>query len=202
LREPDALERFFEEVFAATDFKLSVKTRIGFESADEFERLLQIYNRFPIELLIIHPRTRVQMYKGMPDMDTFAIAVAQCKMPLCYNGNINTAEQFHSVCSRFENLDSVMLGRGAVANPAIFREIKGGEPLCTDELLEFTDRLIEKYIPLLGSDVYTLHKLKEIWLYCIENYPFEKKSAKLIKKATKLSEFRKSLDFLPRECQL
>ncbi|MBR2404409.1 MAG: tRNA-dihydrouridine synthase family protein [Clostridia bacterium] len=201
LREPDALERFFEEVFATTDFKISVKTRIGFSAPDEFERLIEIYNRFAIELLIIHPRTRAQMYKAMPDMDAFATAVSKCKMPLCYNGNINTKEQFGSVCSRFENLDSVMLGRGAVANPAIFREIKGGKPLSTNELLCFTDRLIEKYNPLLGSDIYTLHKLKEIWLYCIENYPCEKKTAKLIKKAAKLGEFRKSLDLLPKECQ-
>lgn len=202
LREPEALEKFLEEVFATTDFKLSVKTRVGFASGDEFKRLLEIYNRFPLELLIIHPRTRAQMYKGMPDMDLFATADAQCKMPLCYNGNINTVEQFNEVCNKFENLDSVMLGRGALANPAIFREIKGGEPLVTDELLAFTDALIEKYIPLLGSDIYTLHKLKEIWLYCIENYPFEKKTAKLLRKATRLSEFRKILDFLPKECQL
>jgi len=130
-------------------------------------------------------------------MDSFSDAFSGFEGNLCYNGNINTTDDYNSLLRQYPTLNSVMIGRGAITNPAIFREIKGGKPLSTCELIEFTDLLIEKYIPLLGSDIYTLHKLKEIWLYMAENFPSEKKTTKLIRKSNKLSELRKALDFLP-----
>ena len=81
-----------------------------------------------------------------------------------------------------------MIGRGAVANPAIFREIKGGKALQTDELIRFTELLTERYLEVLGSEIYTLHKLKEIWLYIMWMFPEEKKILKAIKKANRLGD--------------
>ena len=52
------LETFFDEIFARTPVRVSVKTRIGFSSPDEFAHLLDIFNRYPISELTIHPRTR------------------------------------------------------------------------------------------------------------------------------------------------
>lgn len=198
LKNPDELDRFLNEIFSCTDFKISLKTRLGFYSNEEFPHLLSIYKKYPLSLLIVHPRTREQMYKGEPDMDSFSYAFSEFEERLCYNGNINTLSDYLAVSKLYPNLHSVMIGRGAIANPAIFREIKGGKPLSTDELLCFTDKLIDKYIALFGNDVYTLHKLKEIWLYAITNYPDEKKTAKLIRKSNRLSEFRKALDLLPQ----
>ena len=198
LKEPEKLREFFEGVFASSDFKISVKTRIGFSSEEEFDRLFEIYSSFPISLLIIHPRTRMQMYKGAPDMITFDKAYSTYKGNLCYNGDINSLSDYNELVKTYPNLDSVMIGRGAISNPAIFREIKGGKRLESEELINFTDRLIEKYIPLLGSDTYTLHKLKEIWLYISQNYPGEKKILKSIRKSNKLTDFRSSLNNLPK----
>ena len=87
-----------------------------------------------------------------------------------------------------------MIGRGAVSNPAIFREIKGGKKLTTDELLEFSERLRDNYLKVLGSDIYTLHKLKEIWMYIMWRYPEEKKILKSIKKSESLKEFMSSIE--------
>ncbi len=197
LKDTDALDNFLDEVFSIADFKISIKTRLGFYSNEEFSKLISIYNKYPISMLIVHPRTRQELYKGVPDMDSFSYAYSEFKGKLCYNGDIKTFSDYDMLLEKYENLDSVMIGRGAIANPAIFREIKGGKKLTTQELLGFTDRLIEKYIPLLGSDIYTLHKLKEIWLYAITNFPQEKKIAKLIRKSNKLYDFRKALDLLP-----
>ena len=81
-----------------------------------------------------------------------------------------------------------MIGRGAIANPAIFREIKGGKKLSLNEIFEFTNRLAANYMEVLKSETFTLHKLKEVWFYMLENFPENKKLAKSIKKAQKLSE--------------
>ena len=90
-----------------------------------------------------------------------------------------------------------MIGRGAIVNPAIFREIRGGEKLSTGELIEFSHVLEEKYRKLLGCEHYTLHKLKEIWIYMMQNYPLETKLAKEIKKSNKLDDLNGVINKLP-----
>ncbi len=58
--------------------KISIKTRIGKFDADEWGELLRIYNQYPLEELIVHPRVQQQFYKGHPDLDAFADAVKEC----------------------------------------------------------------------------------------------------------------------------
>ncbi len=184
LKTPDELDRFLYEVFEANTIKISVKTRIGFASGDEMGKLIEIYNKYPMERLIVHPRTRTEFYKGTPDMEVFKMVYENSENPVSYNGNINTLEDYRRIKKHFPNLESVMIGRGAIANPAIFREIKGGEKLSTDELLAFSEKLRECYEKKLDSSVFTLHKLKEVWLYMMDNFPEEKKILKAVKKST------------------
>ncbi len=197
LKNTEELERFLDKIFLSPDIKISVKTRTGFYSHDEFETLMRIFNKYPISELIIHPRVREEYYKGMPNMKSFDVAYSGSGLRLCYNGNIYTIGDYKKITDNYPNISSVMIGRGAIRNPAIFREIRGGARLKTKELIEFTDILAQKYLKLLGSDRYTLHRLKEIWLYSIDNYPEEKKIMKLIKKSNKLSELILAVNMLP-----
>lgn len=197
LRDLDALDQFFDEVFEKADLDISVKTRIGFFDAEEFEGILKVYNRYPITELIVHPRCREQYYNGTPDMAAFALSHRLAKAPLCYNGDIFSKTDFDRFCGEFPGVDGVMLGRGAIKNPAIFREIRGGERLKTSELLAFHDRLSERYMEVLKSEVYTLHKLKEIWMYIMWNFPDEKKLLKAVKKANSLLDLSRAVSYLP-----
>lgn len=197
LRDRDALNRFLCEVTKKSRMKISVKTRIGYLDGDEMDELINIYNKYNFTNLIIHPRTRVQMYKGEPDMDVFKNAYCISKNRVCYNGNIFSKEDYNRITGDFPNIEGVMIGRGAIKNPAIFREINGGKKLQTKELIEFSKRLIDDYYAVLNSDLFTLYKLKEIWLYQMLNYPEEKKILKAIKKANKLSEFLSAIESLP-----
>ena len=52
----EKLERFLDEIYAKADVKISIKTRIGKYDADEWGQLLDIYNKYPVEELIVHPR--------------------------------------------------------------------------------------------------------------------------------------------------
>ncbi len=198
LQFPDAIDAFLAEIFAKSDMKISVKTRTGYFSHDEFTCLMEIYNRHPLYELTVHPRTREELYRGQANTDIFAKAYETAKNPICYNGDIRTVDDFERIENRFPNLSGVMLGRGAVMNPALFREIRGGEKLRTEELIEFSKVLIERYRTVLGSDVFTLHKLKEIWIYVMWNFPEEKRAAKAIKKATTVAEFISAISSLPK----
>lgn len=79
LSDPETLQFFFDEVFREIKIKISVKTRIGLEHAEEFQDLLSVYNQFPFEELIIHPRVQCMYYNGTPDMETFAYACQNSK---------------------------------------------------------------------------------------------------------------------------
>ena len=189
LRDTYALDRFLDEVFKKSDIEISLKTRIGYFDGDEMDELLEIYNKYPASFVVIHPRVRNQLYNGKPDMNVFEKSYKLSKNKVSYNGDICSVEDFINITRVYPDLHSVMIGRGAIKNPAIFREIRGGSKLSKEEIIEFTERLCENYNKILTSDVFTLHKLKEVWRYMIENFSDENKIAKRIKKSAKLSEF-------------
>ena len=197
LKDTDALDNFLYEIFDKGDIKISIKTRTGYFSGDEMEELMEIYNKYPLTQLIIYPRAREDFYNGMPDNDVFEKAYKMSKNKLCYNGNVFTVDDYKNIITRFPDIDGVMFGRGAIKNPALFREINGGEKITTAELIEFSKKLAENYNKVLQSEVFTLHKLKEIWVYILWNYPEEKKTAKAIKKSRTLQDFMSSLSLLP-----
>jgi len=197
LKDTEALNQFFDYIFSNTDIAITVKTRAGFYSHEEFPHLLNIFNKYPIKELIVHPRVREEYYKGVPNMETYKYAHDNKKHELCYNGNIFEKTEFKNLVEKYPHTDNVMIGRGAVRNPAIFREIKGGKKLQTGELINFSNILEKRYYELLDSDRYTLHRLKEIWIYAITNYPNETKIAKAIKKSNKLSELSSAINCLP-----
>ena len=71
LAVPEELDHFLEEIFADCPLRISVKTRIGINDAGEWERILSIYEKYPMEDLIIHPRVQKDFYNNTPDMDAF-----------------------------------------------------------------------------------------------------------------------------------
>ena len=197
LKDTKALDEFLDYIFTNADIDITVKTRAGFYSHDEFPAIFEVFSKYPIKELIIHPRVREEYYKGVPNMATYDYAYEHKCHNICYNGNIFSKSDFEKIANKYPLTNSVMIGRGAVRNPAIFREIKGGKSLQTEELIKFSNVLEERYLRLLQSEKYTLHRLKEIWLCAITNYPNELKIAKAIKKSNKLSEINSAINCLP-----
>lgn len=193
LRDTDELDRFLDGIFSKADIKISLKTRTGFYSHGEFPALVDIYNKYPVTELIIHPRVREELYSGSPNMESFDYAYRNSKHKLCYNGDVVTTEDYEKICERYPDLSAVMIGRGAIANPALFREIRGGEKIKTQELIRFSQILEERYFKVLGCEHYTVHRLKEIWLYIMKNFPDEKKTMKAIKKSNSLADINSAI---------
>mgnify|MGYP000084790714 CR=1 FL=1 len=87
LEDPETLDRFLYEIFAGYDGRISVKTRIGMEDEEEWKDILAVYEKYPLEELIIHPRVRRDFYKGKPRLDAFSYAMGESGHRLCYNGD-------------------------------------------------------------------------------------------------------------------
>lgn len=195
LEFPDQMEEFFDRYFKACDVKLSIKTRIGYYELEEAQRLLNLYERFPFEEVIIHPRLGSQMYKGMPNYDVFEEYLGRTKHSLCYNGDINTLEDLQKLDSKWEKCDKFMLGRGLIARPGMLGGLyKIDEDLMSQEewnrFKSFHDELVEGYYAYMCEDRNTLFKMKELWTWWAVMFPGHEKTLKKIKKAATLQEYR------------
>ena len=207
LKKPDDMDRFLDEIFSGTNCRISIKTRLGFEHPDEFYRVLEVYNKYPIHELIIHPRVKREMYGGNVHIDKFVYAVSNSTCDLSYNGDIDSVKSYRDMAGRIsENfredipegelfpskVTSVMLGRGMVGNPALIREICGGRKLTYEEAGEFTERFRENYYSQFNDELATLSKLKEIWTFMHRIFPESpetKKAYKKILKSRRISDY-------------
>ena len=164
LQKPDALDTLLADVFAASPIAVSLKSRIGYLAPEEFPRLLSIYRQYDAQELILHPRTRKEMYSGAVHMDAFALAAAGSPFPVVYNGDLFTAEDIRAFEAAHPETEAVMLGRGAAADPALFRRLRGGAAASREELRQFHEELYEAYRAELGG-VNAMRKMKELWHY-------------------------------------
>lgn len=122
-----ALDRFLEEIYRECPLKISIKTRLGVDDPEEFPEIIDIYNKYPVEELIVHPRVQKDYYKNTPNLEMFAEAVKRCKMPVCYNGDICSLEDYEKIRTRFPEVSRVMIGRGLLAHPELALQIQERE---------------------------------------------------------------------------
>lgn len=202
LEYPEELDKFLYEIYEKADFRISIKTRIGKDSSDEFYQLLEIYNKYPIEELTIHPRIQTDYYKNTPNLDLYEFAYQESKNKLCYNGDIHSMQNYKMFSSRFPNTDAIMLGRGVIHNPGLVDAIVDGKTLSKDTLYSFHNDILEEYIKISSGDRNVLFKMKELWFYMIDLFEDAEKIAKKIKKTERVNEYQGIIHTLFTTCDL
>ncbi len=123
LREPARIDEILGALRAAVPGLLTVKMRVGFDDAGNFDRILELINRHGIDLLTVHGRTVKEMYRGEVHYDLIARAVQQVRCPVLANGNITSADRAAVIVAQ-TRVAGVMLGRHAIRNPWIFRQCR------------------------------------------------------------------------------
>lgn len=199
LGRPEELDDFLLEVFENVKIKVSVKTRIGMDSPEEFDSLMEIFNRYPLCELIIHPRVQKDYYNNTPNWKTFGEALLKSRNPVCYNGDIFTLEDYNRLKAEFPTVDRVMLGRGLLMDPALAEEIRLEKASDPEGIMErkrlkvFHDRLYDDYKQVMSGEKNVLFKMKEFWVYAEKMFPEEKKLMKTIKKTSHLYEYEQRI---------
>ena len=193
---PEELDHFLEEIFGVLDVKLSVKTRVGKESPEEFGRLLDIFNKYPMEELIVHPRIQKDYYKHEPRMECYEEARKRSRNPLCYNGDLFTGSLIRQFCEKYPDEERLMVGRGVILNPGL---VHGGTK---EKIMEFHERLVKGYLDRGLSRTSLLFKMKELWFYQIHLFEDVKKYEKRIRKVQDLAEYLQIVEELFRERDL
>lgn len=185
LRDVNALDQFLEEVFSKSPLPVSVKTRLGLEKSEEFPAILEVLNRYPIKELTIHPRVRKQFYDGTVDMSMFDWAVKNSTNPLCYNGDLLSLEQAHALQEKYPQIQSVMIGRGLIADPGM---LSGGTGKVALE--GFMNELMAVYEVEFGGSRNAIFRLKENWGFLHDRFEGCDKLWKRLRKTTDAGEFK------------
>lgn len=193
LAKREDLDIFLDEIFKIDHMKISIKTRIGKDTPEEFYELIKIYNKYPLEELIIHPRTQKDFYGNKPNLEVFKDALSLSTNPVCYNGDIFTADDYNELTKAFPEVNTVMIGRGILANPGLMNEIKNNTFIDKEVLKDFHDEILNNYIELFNEDRNAIFRMKELWGYMIYIFSNNKKYAKKIKKSQKLSDYNEAV---------
>lgn len=203
LSVPEELERFLDEIFEKCRLGISVKTRIGVEDVGEWDRLLELFKRYPMEELIIHPRLLREGYGGRVHLEAFEAAAGCLKIPLCYNGDLISTDCADTgygtlgwLTSGLPDVDTVMAGRGILQRPGFLT----GD-FSSGTLRAFHDEILEGYVKIMSGDTNTLYKMKELWTFMIQSFENGEKHLKKIRKAGSISEYRIAVDTVFRECR-
>ncbi len=208
LADLDRLDRFFEEVFnelREDPVKISVKTRSGLTDHAEAAAIIDLYNRYPICEVSIHPRRQIDFYKGSADRDVFQQMLERSTHPVCYNGDINTLDDYNSLMTRFPGLEAVMIGRGLLKDPALAMKIHQGNEFTDadqkDYLRRYERALFKAYREYMQEEVQAVGKMKELWNHMVESTPEfdgKEKVFKKIRKARSIAEYESAVEMMLR----
>ena len=124
LKEPEKMASIAAAVVKAVSIPVTVKTRIGWDR--DSVNILDIVPRLEdagITAMAIHGRTRSEMYKGRADWDWIARVKEHARIPVIANGDIWSAQDAFAMF-RHTGADGIMIGRGAIGNPFIFRQVQ------------------------------------------------------------------------------
>lgn len=198
----EELDRFLDGVFESNTIKISLKTRIGKTDPVEFYDLIKIYNKYPLEELIIHPRVQKDFYNNVPNIEIFEEALKLSVNNICYNGDIFSVDKYNEIVNKFQNLEKVMLGRGIIRNPRLIDEIKNGTKIDKNTFKIFHDDVLEGYIYAYKDNKNVLFKMKELWYYMGSLFSDSKKYVKEIRKAQKVEGYIKSVERLLDEQEI
>ncbi len=132
LRDLPRVDALLGVLRGAVQGAFTVKTRLGFENAREFDALLEVFAKHRLDLLTVHGRTVAEKYGPHVHLDRIAQAVRSLPFPVQANGNVISAA---SAVDTLEQTGAagLMIGRGAIRNPWIFSQIRehlAGSPVC------------------------------------------------------------------------
>lgn len=208
LEFPHQVDEFLEEVCDWTqknNIRFSVKTRLGMDEEEEFWTLLEIYNKYPLCELIVHPRLQSDYYIKPVHEGVFEKACMLSANPLCYNGDIadeRKLRKFAAQADDSEHRRAVMIGRGFLSHPGMGSDLEAelNPEWQNDNLWKFHDMVYEGYRDYIQGETNVLFKMKELWSYMGVNFDEGnqqvKKAFKQLRKSRTCADYEMTIRLL------
>lgn len=191
---PQELDAFLQRVFDAVQIPVSIKTRLGVHNPEEFEPLLEIYRKYPLKKLIVHPRVRKEMYRGQVHLDMAQRALQDSPFPVCYNGDVITVAGCRQVEQQLPGIEGVMIGRGLVGDPALVQKLQGGPGANKEKLHAMYQEIYEGYCIAFGNRRNAMMRMKELWYYQIPLFIDSERYEKKLKKVADPAQYERLVD--------
>lgn len=177
MREPLLVRDIVRAMRAAVSIPFTVKMRSGWDvDSKNAPELAVICVEEGAEAVTVHWRTRTDLYGGDRELDTVAAVKQAVDVPVLFNGDIIDAASAAEALA-YTGCDGLMIGRGAIRNPWVFREIRHalyGEPAVVPDATEKERVLMAYYAELrtrFRSDKGTLGRMKKIARYFTQGLP-------------------------------
>jgi tRNA-dihydrouridine synthase len=198
LPHPDKVDAILDKVLGSISGKFSVKVRLGMKSEHELKELIPVLNNHQLSEVIIHPRTAVQMYEGVVDVDMFDECYELLTHKVVYNGDITSVEFYKELKTRFPDINKWMIGRGVIINPLLPAEIKGAEPLPVSDytlaIKAFHDDILDSTKERLSGPGHILGRMKELWKYMALSFDGSNKKLSRILRSKTVAEYEVRID--------
>lgn len=190
------LKEVLDSLFSDYDFAVSAKFRSGLTNNQIIFQRIHLFNSYPFEKLIFHPRTANQMYKGSADRYLFAELKNLVKAPLVYNGDIVSNEDIIEIKRIVPDQNEWMIGKGILSNPFLPEEIKNklvNHDSKSDKLLEYHNCILEEYMKTYPDQGTVLKKMEQFWFYFSYSFEQGKKVYKAVKKSRTIDAYNNSV---------
>ena len=205
LREPERVDAIVGALRQAVAVPFTVKTRVGFDSPEVFDTLIEIFVRHAVDLVTVHGRTVLQMYKPGVRYDLIAHAADTLDCPVLANGNVHSAEQASAVL-RQTGARGLMIGRGAIRNPWLFEQIRqhrAGESIrypTGRDVLHYIEALWESQTSPDSPEQAQVQRLKKFMNFLGEGVePVDKFLFEIRRTQTRADFFRVCADYLDHD---
>jgi tRNA-dihydrouridine synthase C len=196
LRYPDRIDRILGALREAVQTRFTVKCRLGYESAAEFETLLTIFQKHALDGLTIHARTVKDGYRTAVKPECVAAAVETMPCPVVANGNVVDVPTGVAWLER-TRAAGLMIGRGAIRNPWLFSQLRAhwagspGPVPCGRDVLEWVTSIYEETAAFERRFAPSKHvaKMKKYLCYISQGVDPEGRFEFRIRRVTEPAEF-------------
>lgn len=192
LENLDSVRMLLDGVIGQIVGKFTVKIRTGIEDSSLIGPLIDLFNNYKIDEIIVHPRFAKQLYNGIPDMDAFDYVYNNSINPVSYNGNIYSLNDYNRLKDKYPRVSSWMIGRGVLRDPFLPNSIKTGiEPTLTERnaklieyIMDFNNIVHECY----KKEGIAISRVKSIMIYIASFYSNDSQVITSVKHANNLNQ--------------
>jgi tRNA-dihydrouridine synthase B len=198
LRETELLQEILKSIRAAASIPFTIKIRAGWSETEIVALSVgRMAEDIGVEAITLHPRTRVQGFAGKADWTIIAQLKSHLRIPVIGNGDVVTPEDAFRMRAE-TGCDGVMIGRGALSNPWIFRqihELENGLPMTLPSVAD-KYRLIKDYFHLLFEEDTpgAIGKMKQFASWFTHAIPFGASLRKTIYESSSENEVMRRID--------
>jgi nifR3 family TIM-barrel protein len=153
LREPETAEQIFKAVVKSVEkIPVTVKMRLGYSDGSGVEavRIAKLAEAAGVDAISVHGRTRSQGYSGTADYEAIGRVKQSIKIPVFGNGDVFDGASAVRL-KKISGCDGVLLGRGALGNPWIYREVEAaleGRPAPARPTMEERKKRLLEHVDL------------------------------------------------------